>query len=258
MRTQPPIPVGWEWETGTMVSGNALWLGVTNRNTSIYQYIMPWNLRYRIQLFTTFIMCELLITASFAAVTNEINTSHSATNTTVTLWQTEMTYLGGLRSRCISGLGFIACRYSTPRAHCRVQLTAWAAEYRGNGGFPCRTVDKQNGLTNNWKIYNSSNVFLKITFVCVYEQKLSDFDDFLADMSLRKQAIKTWIIIIFPFHQISTVLFLYLSKWEKYKLHLFTEMLCCFANRHIRETHGHTICYINWNLVSWCAWKFTH
>jgi len=57
-----------------------------------------------------------------------------------------MTYFGGLRSRCISGFGFIACMYSTPRAVCSNQLTAWAAVYGGNGGLPWRTVNKQQKL----------------------------------------------------------------------------------------------------------------
>ena len=57
-----------------------------------------------------------------------------------------MTYFGGLRSRWISGFGFIACRYSTPRAHCSVQLTTWAAVYGGYGGLPCRTTNNSNEL----------------------------------------------------------------------------------------------------------------
>jgi len=60
-----------------------------------------------------------------------------------------VTYFGGLRSRCIRGFGFIACRYSTPRAHCRVQLTAWAAVYGGKCDFLCRTAGTQNNCQQN-------------------------------------------------------------------------------------------------------------
>ena len=36
-----------------------------------------------------------------------------------------ISYFGGLRSLWMSGFGFIPCRYSTPRAHCKHQLMAW-------------------------------------------------------------------------------------------------------------------------------------
>lgn len=32
---------------------------------------------------------------------------------------------------CITALGFMLCRYATPRAHCKAQLIAWPAVYAG-------------------------------------------------------------------------------------------------------------------------------
>ena len=43
-------------------------------------------------------------------------------------------------------LGFMPCRYSTPRAHCSSQLMACAAVYLGWGPDPCNTESERYPL----------------------------------------------------------------------------------------------------------------
>ena len=43
-------------------------------------------------------------------------------------------------------LGFMPCRYSTPRAHCSSQLMACAAVYLGWGPDPCNTESERYSL----------------------------------------------------------------------------------------------------------------
>ena len=53
----------------------------------------------------------------------------------------------------MSGFGFIPCRYSTPRAHCRHQLMAWAAVYSMYMVSPCNTNKGQKKLTRSWELF---------------------------------------------------------------------------------------------------------